>query len=271
MSSSTRQAVATAKDLLKPLLADADLRFAEEIFAIGEALAGSKQLRNILSDPSAENESKRAAISSVFGPSISAKSVDFLGKLVQLRWSKGQDLVEALEELAVHSVAAVAAKSDQLEKLEAEVFEFKKVIDSDQELQIALASRQASFDAKLSLVNKLAAGKFSEGAMLLVRFALSGASKRRLSLVLTQFGRLLSAFAGKLVANVTVAAPITQEQRTQLEKVLARDYGSSLRLNVEVDPLILGGIKVQIAGEIIDGSVENRLKQARMMLANAGI
>jgi F-type H+-transporting ATPase subunit delta len=38
-------------------------------------------------------------------------------------------------------------------------------------------------------------------------------------------------------------------------------------MNIEVDPAILGGIKVQIAGEIIDGSVANRLKQARMMLA----
>jgi F-type H+-transporting ATPase subunit delta len=50
-------------------------------------------------------------------------------------------------------------------------------------------------------------------------------------------------------------------------KSLSRDYGNSLRLNIEIDPAILGGIKVQIAGEVIDGSIANRLKQAKMMLA----
>ena len=59
MSSSTRQALAAAKEILTPLLSDADLRFAEEIFVISSAMSGSKQLRNILSDPSAEIAGKK--------------------------------------------------------------------------------------------------------------------------------------------------------------------------------------------------------------------
>lgn len=267
MSSSTRQAVSAAKEILSPLLADAELRFAEEIFAIGSAVASSKQLRSILSDPSAEIAGKKAAINAVFGASVSERSVDFIAKLVGLRWSNGQDLVRALEELAVHAVAAIAARANSLEKLESELFEFRKVVDSSQDLQIALSGRQASYEQKLALVEKLTEGKFGSEAMLLIRFALAGSTKRRLSEVIEQFGRLLANFAGRLVATVTVATPLTSEQQSSLEKVLSRDYGHALRLNVEVDPEILGGIKVQVAGEIIDGSVANRLKQARMMLA----
>jgi F-type H+-transporting ATPase subunit delta len=267
MSSSTRQAVAAAKDLITPLLQDADLKFAEELFAIGSAVADSKQLRNILSDPSAEIAGKKAALQAVFGKSVSSKSVDFVAKLVDLRWSSGQDLVRALEQLAVHSVAAIAAKANKLEALEAELFEFRKVVDSDQQLQIALASRQASYEQKLSLVDALLAGKFGPEAGLLIRFAVVGSTKRRLAVVLEQFGKLLAAYADRLVANITVATELSEQQATALQNALAKDYGHALRLNIEVDPAILGGIKVQIAGEIIDGSVANRLKQARMMLA----
>jgi len=217
MSSSTRQAVAAAKEIITPLLNDADLKFAEELFAIGSAVADSKQLRNILSDPSAEIAGKKAALAAVFGKSVSSKTVDFVAKLVDLRWSSGSDLVRALEQLAVHSVAAIAAKSNKLEALEAELFAFRQVVDSDQELQIALAS--------------------------------------------------LAAFAERLVAIVTVAAPLSESQRSALESALTKTHGHALRLNIEVDPAILGGVKVQIAGEILDGSVANRLKQARMMLA----
>ncbi len=267
MSSSTRQAVAAAKEMIQPLLNDADLKFAEEIFAIGSAVSASKQLRNILSDPSAEIASKKAALQAVFGKSVSSKSVDFVAKLVELRWSSGQDLVRALEQLAVHSVAAIASKANKLEALEAELFEFGQVVDSDQDLQIALASRQASSDQKIALVDNLLAGKFGPEAGLLIRFAVVGSATRRLAVVLEQFGKLLAAFADRLVANVTVATPLSEKQATALQTALAKDYGHALRLNIEVDPAILGGVKVQIAGEIIDGSVANRLKQARMMLA----
>ncbi|MFM7014474.1 MAG: F0F1 ATP synthase subunit delta [Actinomycetota bacterium] len=264
MSSSTRQAVAAAKDILAPLLSDADLKFAEEIFAIGSAIASSKQLRNILSDPSAEIDSKQAAIRAVFGRSVSTKSVDFLVKLASLRWSKGSDLVDCLEQLAVHAVASIAKA--ELAKVEGELFEFRKVVDSDQQLQIALASRQASPEQKLVLIDHLIAGKFSAESALLIRFAVIGSTKRRLSVVLEQFGKLLANFAGKFVANVTVASALSESQQAELEQVLARDYGQ-IKLNIEVDPGILGGLKIQIAGEVIDGSVANRLKQARMMLA----
>lgn len=267
MSSSTRQAVAAAKDLIQPLLADAELRFAEELFAISSAVSDSKQLRSILSDPSAEIATKKAALAAVFGKSVSSKSVDFVAKLVDLRWSNGQDLVRALEQLAVHSVAAIAAKANKLEALEAELFEFRKVVDSDQELQIALASRQATYEQKMALVDSLLAGKFGPEAGLLIRFAVEGSTKRRLAVVLEQFGKLLAAYADRLVANVTVASALNEAQASALQAALAKNYGQALRLNIEVDPAILGGVKVQIAGEIIDGSVANRLKQARMMLA----
>lgn len=267
MSSSTRQALKAAREILKPLLAGADLRFAEEIFAIGSAISDSKQLRNILSDPSAEGARKMAAISSVFGKSVSEKSVDLIGKIAELRWSSGADMVAALEQLAVETVAGIAAKDGKLDALESDMFEFKKVVDSDQQLQIALASRQASYEQKLRLVENLLGSRFMDSAGLLIRFAVIGSTKRRLSVVLEQFGKIISGFAGKLVATVTVAMPMTESQQTSLRNALAKDYGNELTLNVEVDPSILGGVKVQVAGEIIDGSVANRLKQARMMLA----
>lgn len=267
MSSSTRQAVAAAKEIITPLLQDADLKFAEELFAMGSAVSDSKQLRNILSDPSAEIARKKAALAAVFGKSVSSKSVEFVARLVDLRWSSGQDLVRALEQLAVHSVAAIAAKSNNLEALEAELFGFRQVVDSDQELQIALASRQASNDQKIALVNNLLGGKFGPDASLLIRFAVVGSTKRRLAVVLEQFGKLLAAFADRLVANVTVAKALSNEQKAALESVLSITHGHALRMNIEVDPAILGGVKIEIAGEIIDGSVANRLKQARMMLA----
>ena len=71
MASSTRQALAAAKEAISPLLGKADLRFAEELFTVGAAIASSIQLRNLLSDPSGEEKSKQGALAAVFGKAIS--------------------------------------------------------------------------------------------------------------------------------------------------------------------------------------------------------
>jgi F-type H+-transporting ATPase subunit delta len=73
--------------------------------------------------------------------------------------------------------------------------------------------------------------------------------------------------ASRLVATVTVAAPLSTAQLERLDTLLAKSYGQQLNLNVEIDPNILGGVKVQVSGEIIDGSVASRLNQAKLQLA----
>ena len=80
-------------------------------------------------------------------------------------------------------------------------------------------------------------------------------------------GKQVSAVADRLVATVTVAAPLSAAQQKRLESALSASYGTELNLNVEIDPSILGGVKVQVSGEIIDGSVAARLNQAKLQLA----
>jgi F-type H+-transporting ATPase subunit delta len=40
-----------------------------------------------------------------------------------------------------------------------------------------------------------------------------------------------------------------------------------VRLNVDVDPAVLGGLRVEIGGELVDGTVSARLEEARRRLA----
>jgi F-type H+-transporting ATPase subunit delta len=267
MASATRQSLTAAKAAIKPLLAKADINFAEEIFGIGAAVASSTQLRSILSDPSAEANAKSGALKAVFGKNVSATALDFVTTLVGLRWSTGQDLVSAFEQLAVFAVASIAADGKKLATVESELFAFKQAVDSDQDLQFALGDRKATDEAKLALVAALTKGKVTDEAALLIRRSVTGARRRRVALVLEQFGKQVSAFAERLVATVTVATPMSDAQLGRLETVLAKSYGQSLKLNVEVDPAILGGIKVQVAGEILDGSLASRLTAAKLQLA----
>jgi F-type H+-transporting ATPase subunit delta len=66
--------------------------------------------------------------------------------------------------------------------------------------------------------------------------------------------------------HVVAAAPLTTEQRSRLEAALQRRYGR-VRLNVDVDPEVLGGLRVQVGSELVDGTLSARLDEARRRLA----
>ena len=70
----------------------------------------------------------------------------------------------------------------------------------------------------------------------------------------------------RVVAEVRVAAPLDPEQEQRLGAALARLKGRTVRLNVAVDPSVIGGVYVKVGDEVIDGTVASRLEQARRVV-----
>lgn len=66
-----------------------------------------------------------------------------------------------------------------------------------------------------------------------------------------------------MVAVVTSAVPLSDGQKQRLGAALAKLYGRPMHLNLDVDPEVVGGIRVQVGDEIIDGAVADRLEDAR--------
>jgi F-type H+-transporting ATPase subunit delta len=267
MASSTRQSLAVATKTLEGLLANADLKFAQELFGVAGALADSPQLRGALSDPSAESKSKAGAVQAVFGKAVSKQTIDLVTTLAELRWSKPSDLVVAFEQLAVFTAASIASKAGRIDQLESDIFAFSQAVASDQDLQLALSSRTAPVEAKEKLVVALSQGKVGEESALLIRQAAVASGKRRFARILESFAKLVAAYSERLIAQVTVATPLSADQAKRLSSALTATYGHGVKVNVEVDPAVLGGVRVQIAGEVLDGTIASRLNEARLQLA----
>ena len=72
-----------------------------------------------------------------------------------------------------------------------------------------------------------------------------------------------------MIALVRVAAPITPAQLERLTTSLTSKVGQPVRINVEIDPSVIGGVSVKFADEIVDGSVSNRLAGAARALVGS--
>ena len=92
--------------------------------------------------------------------------------------------------------------------------------------------------------------------------------ERRVRQLLSRAIDIVSAQAGRTVATVYTAAPIAAAQETRLRDALARRYGGEISVNQVIDPSVVGGLRVQIADDVIDGSISARLAELRQKLAS---
>ena len=86
---------------------------------------------------------------------------------------------------------------------------------------------------------------------------------RRLDRVMAAYLALASTRRDELTALVTAATPLTEQQSARLRSALESHYGKSVSLQVVQDPTVMGGIRVQVGDEVVDGTVLRRLDQAR--------
>lgn len=59
------------------------------------------------------------------------------------------------------------------------------------------------------------------------------------------------------------AIDLTDSESDSLAAALGRMYGRDVHLNVVLDPGVLGGIRVELGDDVIDGTVAGRLDDAR--------
>jgi len=65
---------------------------------------------------------------------------------------------------------------------------------------------------------------------------------------------------GILEARITSALPVGDEQRNQLVASLEARYQRKVTVRVEVDPTLIGGVKIAVGDKVIDGTVRGRLE-----------
>ncbi|MBK4347495.1 F0F1 ATP synthase subunit delta [Lacisediminihabitans changchengi] len=271
MGSATREALSAARAELSAL-GTVTLATAEELFSAGRIIGASSQLLTLLSESnggtgaqdSADDADKKAAVTAVFGPKFGEQTIRLLHSVVDHRWSSQDDLLAGIEELGLRAAAESAGKDVSIET---ELFAFATAVTSDPNLELAVGSKLGSSEAKVVLVTRLLEKKVSAQTLTIVRQLVQQPRGRRIGELLRTAATIVADQSGLAVATVTSAAPIATEQLARLQRGLATSYGREVKLNLVIDPTIIGGLRVQLGDDVIDGTVSRKLSDLRLQLA----
>ena len=261
MGAQTTQSLAQARASLSAHQATEEL--ARSLFAAAVGLSGSKALRGALTDSSADQKALQELATSAFA-SLSTDATALISELVSLPWSSPEDLQAALEELGIRVLAELSGESD----LVGELLAISTVIHSDPEVELAVGSKRASGEAKATLVSALIGGKVSASAEAIVRHLVSDPRGRRIGRMLQQTAEIVADQGGKGLCVVTVAKPLSAAQRSAIEQVVEKKYQRPHYIAQQIDQSVVGGARIRVGDDVLDGSVATRLQDLRIKLAS---
>lgn len=236
----------------------------DQLFAVANLLRVDASIRRVATDSSLETEAKEGLVRQLFESKLHQGALDVLLGAVSRRWVASVDLPAALERLSEIALAkSVGAKSDRLVD---ELFAAAQSISSNPELRDALSNPGRTIEDRALLADNLFGDKALPATVTLIKQALGG-TYGTISAGLETYREVVASVRGEAVATVRVVKPLDDTDREKLRAALAKQYGRPVHLNEIIDPDVMGGVRVEIADDVIDGSVVSRLDDARRRLA----
>ena len=162
------------------------------------------------------------------------------------------------------AVFELAAEERAIDSLAADLASLKALLQASPELtrlvRSPLFSREDQAKGMTAVLEKAGTGPLARKLVLLL------AQKRRLFAladVIRAFEHLLARQRGEISAEVTSARPLAAAEMNELKQQLKSRLGREPRLELTVDPSLLGGLRLKLGSRMIDSSLRTKLEGLR--------
>lgn len=159
----------------------------------------------------------------------------------------------------------VAIKGD-LEQVTAEVYALA-AIAADAQLRQFADNPMVTAEQVMDVVSAAVQTPLSATAKNLLSTVIANGRLTVLPEIVSQFHVLVNERSGVSDAQVFSAFAIDAEQLAALVITLEKRFGRKLNATVQVEPALIGGIRVVVGDEVLDTSVKARLEQMKVALA----
>lgn len=162
---------------------------------------------------------------------------------------------EALFKTAGADLGGTAAWLDELAAIAANV-QLQQFADNP-----SVTTAQA-FD----VITGVAKGALTDAAKNFLRVVIDNGRLSVLPEIASQFHALKNAKSGSSDAAVYSAFALDDAALADLAATLEKRFGRKLNLTVEIEPELIGGVRVVVGDEVLDTSVKARLEQMKVAL-----
>lgn len=165
----------------------------------------------------------------------------------------------------------LATEAGQVDQVQADLGRFQALLDGSDDLKRLVKSPVFSAEdqtkAITAVIGKAGIGGLAGNLLKVV------ASNRRLFAVegiMRGFNALVAQSRGEVTAQVTVAETLSDANARTLSAALKDVLGKEPKIDVKVDPAILGGLIVKVGSRMVDTSLRTKLNAIRTAMKEVG-
>ena len=139
-------------------------------------------------------------------------------------------------------------------------------VANDAELQGFASNPRVTQEQVFGVVTEAAKVALTPVVANFLRTVLENGRLAALPLMAEQFQSLVQARQGVSEARIVSAFPVSDSQVADILGPLEKRFGRKLTAKVEVDPELIGGVRVVVGDEVLDTSVKARLERMKSAL-----
>ena len=179
--------------------------------------------------------------------------------------------VSGVAERYATALFELALESNAIDSLRADLAKFQALLVESPELTRLVCSpvftAETQEKALTAVLDRAGIGGIAANFLRVV------AGNRRLFAVgdiIKGFGALVARHKGEVTAEVTVAEPLSQAHLAELKDALDKVTGKDVKVNVKVDPSIIGGLVVKLGSRMVDSSLRTKLHALKHAMKEVG-
>ena len=155
----------------------------------------------------------------------------------------------------------LAKEAKVLDSVSNELVRIKEILQEDQEVLSVIMNPSISKSNKIKLFDTIA--EKIELSKLVSNFIGVIVKKNRVNYLLeivVTFENLLASLKGERVATVSSAYALTDAQLADISSKLKDKFNADFNIQLNIEPELIGGLKIQVGSQMIDSSIKNQLQ-----------
>lgn len=161
----------------------------------------------------------------------------------------------------------MASLADAVDATDESMRSVVAAVRGSMDLREALTSTGVPAETKRDVLREIFGASATPEALAMTTLLAERGHIGLLGEVTTAFAAIAEAERGIVVAEVTTAVPLDDALRASVTDKLSASLGRPVSLRERVDATIVGGIIINVAGRVLDGSVSSQLEGVRKALA----
>lgn len=158
---------------------------------------------------------------------------------------------------------SLAAEENSVEEYSQALLAVKEIIAENPDYIELLASPAIPMSERLAAIDEAFEGRMPEYAVSFMKLLCENGRIRTLEACADEFYSLAAVFSNRISAVIYSAVDLNDGQKSGVCAKLEKLTGKSIDPVYIIDESLIGGLKIEVDGKVIDGSVKHRLGEIK--------